>query len=224
MTGFTIDLSDVTKTYQGPSPVRALRSVSLTIEQGEFVAIVGPSGSGKSTLMSLLGLLDHPTSGSYKLLGQDTRDLSEAELCRLRASKLGFVFQAFHLIEHRTIEENVALGQLYRNPTKGDDRSANALDVLELVGLAHRVGFTPATLSGGERQRVAIARALVGSPSLLLCDEPTGNLDSVTASSILDLLESLRSPDLTIVMITHDPIIAQRSDRIVSMLDGELVS
>lgn len=223
MTSPVVELASVGRVFGPTPPVHALTDVSLRIDHGEFIAVVGPSGSGKSTLLSLLGLLDSPTSGTYTLDGTDTSTLSERDLCHTRASRLGFVFQSFHLLEHRSIEENVEIGEIYRRSERRQ-RRARCLDALDQVGLTHRIGFTPSTLSGGERQRVAIARALVREPTLLLCDEPTGNLDSATSETVLELLEALRSPDLTIVIITHDPTIAKRVDRQVQLLDGRVVS
>jgi putative ABC transport system ATP-binding protein len=183
--------------------------------------VVGPSGSGKSTLLNLLGLLDRPTAGCYELDGVDTATLNEAERAAVRGQKIGFVFQAFHLLPYRSAEENVMLAQLYV-PAAGPDRRPAAQRVLHLVGLSHRMEATPTTLSGGERQRVAIARALVNRPSLLLCDEPTGNLDSNTADRILDLLDELHRSGQTLVVITHDDNVAHRAQRIVTIRDGRL--
>ncbi|WP_392670815.1 ABC transporter ATP-binding protein [Streptomyces sp. LN785] len=214
-----IELRQAALTYPGPPPVTGLLPCDLSIRQGEFVTVVGPSGAGKSTLLNVLGLLDAPTSGRYLLDGIDTGALSDAERTALRGQRIGFVFQSFHLLPHRAAYENVALALTYCGvPRK--DRVAQALHALEQVGLAHRAGALPTTLSGGERQRVAIARALVGHPSLLLCDEPTGNLDSATAESILQLLDTLHADGMTVVVITHDPGVARRGQRSLRIQDA----
>ena len=223
MSAPVVELVSVGRTFGTTPEVRALTDVSVRIDHGEFLAVVGPSGSGKSTLLSILGLLDTPTAGTYLLDGANTSSFSEAEACAARASQIGFVFQLFHLLEHRSIEENVEVGEVYR-PRSRRGRRDRALAALEQVGLSQRIGFTPSLLSGGERQRVAIARALVGEPSLLLCDEPTGNLDSRTADDVLRLLTSLRTPHLTIVMITHNPVIAALADRRIELLDGSILT
>ncbi|WP_199037932.1 ABC transporter ATP-binding protein [Glycomyces salinus] len=208
-------------TYPGPPPVEALRPVELRVETGEYVAIVGPSGSGKSTLLNLLGLLDAPTTGTYFLDGHDTSKLSESKRTGLRAAKIGFIFQSFHLMAHRTATENVAMALVYRGvPRRRRKQIARAK--LELVGLGHRLDAVPTTLSGGERQRVAIARALATDPSLLLCDEPTGNLDSATADAVLATIDELHGRGLTILMITHDHDVAERAERAVTIRDGRL--
>ncbi|WP_084546848.1 ABC transporter ATP-binding protein [Glycomyces arizonensis] len=216
-----IELRGVGMTYPGPPPVQALRPVDLRVEAAEYVAIVGPSGSGKSTLLHLLGLLDIPTAGTYLLDGHDTSELKESARTRLRAEKIGFIFQAFHLMAHRTATENVAMSLVYQGVSRRR-RKAVARSKLELVGLAHRLDALPTTLSGGERQRVAIARALAAEPSLLLCDEPTGNLDSATAEQVLTLIDSLHDQGLTVMMITHDENVAARAERIVTIRDGSL--
>lgn len=216
-----VELRGVTVTYPGPPPVPALRGAQLRIEHGEYLAVVGPSGSGKSTLLNVLGLIDRPTAGTYLLDGNDTESMSDAALTSLRARWIGLVFQAFHLLSHRTAEDNVALGLLYRG-VPGRHRRAAARQALHRVGLGHRISSVPARLSGGERQRVAIARALVGRPALLLCDEPTGNLDTTTAGTVLQTIEELRVDGLTIVVITHDGQVAARADRTVSITDGVL--
>jgi putative ABC transport system ATP-binding protein len=217
-----VELRDVCRTFDGESPVQALVGVNLRIATGEYVAIVGPSGSGKSTLLNVLGLLDRPTDGVYLLDGVDTQTLTEGRRSALRGQRIGFVFQSFHLLSHRSIEENVMLAELYNGvPRKG--RRARAVAALERVGLGHRLGFVPTRLSGGERQRVAIARALVAQPSLLLCDEPTGNLDSANTASVLDLFDELQSQGLNIVVITHDQSVSRRAGRRVGIVDGELL-
>jgi putative ABC transport system ATP-binding protein len=216
-----IELSGVAKTYPGFPAVEALQPCDLTVDIGDYVTVVGPSGSGKSTLLNSIGLLDRPSAGEYKLDGIDVRDLNEKERTWIRGSKIGFVFQSFQLLDHRTSLENVMLSTLYRGlPTL--ERRRRALDALEAVGLPGRVDSHPARMSGGERQRVAIARALAGDPSILLCDEPTGNLDSANSEAILDLFDALSVGGISIVMITHDLKIAQRGNRQVSIRDGVL--
>ena len=216
-----VALSGLGRVFPGTPPVHALTGVDLTIESGAYLSIVGPSGSGKSTLLHLLGLLDRPSGGTYLLDGDDVSDLDDRTRTAIRAGRIGFVFQSFHLLGHRSALENVQLGMLYsRIPRR--QRPARAMEALDRVGLAHRRSFSPTTLSGGERQRVAIARALVGSPSLLLADEPTGNLDTATGASILSLFDELHHAGLTVVVITHDPEVAARAGRTVSIRDGRL--
>ena len=223
MVGVTpvIDLQGVGRTFPGSPPVHALRPCTLQVVPGDYLAIVGPSGSGKSTLLNLLGLLDRPTSGRYVLEGLDTSTLSEDQRTALRGRRLGFVFQSFHLVDHRTATENVMLGLLYRNLPVGERRQ-RATAALESVNLGHRLNALPATMSGGERQRVAIARALVGRPAVLLCDEPTGNLDSQTTESVLAILDELHADGITIVVITHEESVAERGTRTVRINDGTL--
>lgn len=216
-----IDLRGVGMTYPGPPPVTALTSTDLVVRPGDFLTVVGPSGSGKSTLLNVIGLLDEPTSGTFLLDGVDTGPLRDADRTALRGRRIGFVFQAFHLLRHRTAWENVALAMLYGGQDR-DLREERAREALRRVGLGHRLDALPSTLSGGERQRVAIARALVSRPSLLLCDEPTGSLDSATAAAVLDLLAELHSDGMTIVLITHDPSVAARGNRTVTIRDGVL--
>ncbi|HYH52446.1 MAG TPA: ABC transporter ATP-binding protein [Acidimicrobiia bacterium] len=216
-----VELAGVTRSFPGPPEVHAVRGVDLVVEAGEYLSIIGPSGSGKSTLLHLLGLLDMPTSGTYRLDGADTSRMGEAERAAWRGRKIGFVFQAFHLLSHRSVLENVALAMVYTGAPRRE-RGDRARAALERVGLTHRVDFSPATLSGGERQRVAIARALVGGPSLLLADEPTGNLDSVTAASILDLFDSLHAQGLTLAVVTHDDAVSRRAQRRVRTVDGRV--
>ncbi|MEV7420848.1 ABC transporter ATP-binding protein [Streptomyces sp. NPDC089919] len=211
----------VGRTYDGPPPVAALRDCHLTVRRGEFVAVVGPSGSGKSTFLNIAGLLDTPTEGHYVLDGIDTGPLPDTTRTALRGRRIGFVFQAFHLVGHLTARENVALALLYTRVPRAE-RLDRADEALRQVGLAQRAGATPSRLSGGEQQRVAIARALVGRPSLLLCDEPTGNLDSVSAGTVLALLEELHRAGMTVLVITHDPAVAARADRTVTIRDGRL--
>ncbi len=214
-----VDLQDVVRTFDATPPVEALRSTTLTIDVGDYVAIVGPSGSGKSTLLHILGLLDTPTEGTYILDGIDTSVLSERQRAGVRGSRIGFVFQSFHLLNHRTTVENVVLAELY-STTSRSDRRRRAVEALERVGLGHRLDAFPTTLSGGERQRVAVARALVGEPSLLLADEPTGNLDSATTQSILDMFAELNDSGITLAVITHDPEVARRAQSRLSIRDG----
>ena len=221
MTPAVIELRGISRSFPSDPPVEALRPTDLTIMRGEYVAVMGASGSGKSTLLHLLGLLDRPTAGTYLLDGVDVGSLSDGRRTALRGQRLGFVFQAFHLLPHRTVLENVVLAQLYnRIPRK--DRAERARRALERVGLGHRMTFNPTKLSGGERQRVAIARAIVAEPSVLLADEPTGNLDSASTEAILELFDELHTSGLTVVLITHDNDVARHTGRQVHMHDGEL--
>jgi len=216
-----IELDALARTYPGPPPVPALRPASLVIEEGDYVAVTGPSGSGKSTLLHLLGLLDTPTAGRYLLDGVDTSALGDKDRSALRGRRIGVVFQAFHLLAYRTALENVLLAQLYNN-TPRSARLQSAIEALDAVGLGHRLDALPTTLSGGEAQRVAIARALVNQPSLLLCDEPTGNLDSANAAALMDLLDQLNAAGYTIVVITHDAAVAGHAARTITISDGVL--
>jgi putative ABC transport system ATP-binding protein len=216
-----IRLSSVAYTYRGPPPVTALKPTSLVINRGEHVAITGPSGSGKSTLLNLLGLLDKPTRGSIEINGIDVGAAPERERAAVRAHRIGFVFQSFHLLPYRTSIENVMLAQVYADEPRRR-RHAAAMAALAQVGLEHRAHALPTALSGGERQRVAIARALVNRPSLLMCDEPTGNLDTATTLELTDLLESLHRAGATLVVITHNPVVAGRAQRQIAIRDGEL--
>jgi putative ABC transport system ATP-binding protein len=202
--------------------VTALQGVSLTVEAGDYLAVVGTSGSGKSTLMHLLGGLDRPTAGTLLIGGRDVSTLSAPEMARLRNEVIGFVFQSFHLLPRTTAQDNVALPLVYRGVGRRE-RRARAAAMLERVGLAHRIGHRPNQMSGGEQQRVAIARALVTGPSVLLADEPTGNLDTVTGESVLGLLESLNADGVAVVLVTHDRDVAARADRQIVMRDGLIV-
>jgi putative ABC transport system ATP-binding protein len=221
MTAPVIELRGLARTYPGPPPVHALRPADLVIEAGDYVAVTGPSGSGKSTLLHLLGLLDSPTAGSYLLAGLDTSALRDRDRSALRGRRIGVVFQAFHLLAYRTALENVLLAELY-NQTPRSTRLQAAADALGAVGLGHRLDALPTTLSGGECQRVAIARALVNRPSMVLCDEPTGNLDSRNAATLMELLDRLNADGLTIVVITHDAAVAAHAGRTVAISDGIL--
>jgi ABC-type lipoprotein export system ATPase subunit len=216
-----IELVGLGRRFPGDPPVDALVSVNLSVAEGDWVAIIGPSGSGKSTLMNILGCLDTPTSGSYRFDGIEVSELTDRQRTGLRARGIGFVFQSFHLLAHRTVRENVMLADVYRGAARRGRRE-RAEAALEQVGIGHRSGFLPTRLSGGERQRVAIARALMGSPRLLLCDEPTGNLDSTTTATVLDLVADLHRDGMTIAMITHEHDVAARARRQVRMTDGLL--
>lgn len=218
-----IQLENVSKVYRkaGGVEVHALRPANLSIKPGEFVAIMGPSGSGKSTLMNILGLLDRGDQGIYHLAGQEVDSLSADELAGIRNERIGFVFQTFHLLPRTTAVENVELPLMY---SKSGDTRTKALAALERVGLADRADHFASELSGGEQQRVAIARALVNDPDLLLADEPTGNLDSVSGKEILDIFEELHQQGKTIVLITHEESIAARAQRILRIVDGRIES
>ena len=217
-----VQLENVFKDYsQGREPVHVLHDISMTVEQGEYIAIMGPSGSGKTTLMNLLGCLDVPTSGKYYLEGQDIGTLSDDALADIRNNSIGFVFQNFHLLPKMTALDNVALPLLYRGiPLK--DRRLRAEAALKLMGLGDRLDFYPNQLSGGQQQRVAIARAIVGGPKLLLADEPTGALDTASGTQIMDIFRRLSQRGITIIMITHEQGIAQCADKTYHILDGRL--
>jgi putative ABC transport system ATP-binding protein len=218
-----LELVEVTKVYGEQPPVAALRGVSFSVRRGELVAIVGPSGSGKSTLLHVMGTLERPTGGMIRIGGVDAAQLDDRELSRVRARQIGFVFQQFFLAEHATVRENVADGLLYAG-SPAAERYRRADEALERVGLAHRATFRPTKLSGGERQRVAIARAVVGRPAIVLADEPTGNLDSTTGASIMELIHELNAAGATIIMITHDADLADQLPRRIRVLDGRVVS
>ena len=215
-------MTDICKDYaQGKEPMRVLKNVNLTVEKGEYLAIMGPSGSGKTTLMNLIGCLDVPTSGTYELDGKDLKDLTDDQLADIRNRYIGFVFQSFHLLPKMDALDNVALPLLYAGvPLK--ERRERAEEALKAVGLEERIHFLPNQLSGGQCQRVAIARAMVGNPSLLLADEPTGALDTKSGNQIMEIFRQLSNQGMTIIMITHEQSIAQCADKIYHILDGEL--
>ncbi|WP_275092157.1 ABC transporter ATP-binding protein [Microbacterium sp. K24] len=221
--GTVVELVDVVKEYPGSPPLRVLHGMSLAIESGELVAVVGASGSGKSTMLSIMGTLDDPTSGTVLIDGTDAALLAERERAALRARRIGFVFQQFFLLPALSAVDNVALGLLYSG-VPAAERAARAAAALERVGLGERMKHRPGQLSGGEQQRVAIARAIVGEPSVLFADEPTGALDSTTGERILELLTSIAGSGTAVVIITHDASIAARTERQVSIHDGRIVS
>ncbi len=218
-----IELADVTKVHRtGDVSIEALRSISFVVREGEFVAIMGPSGSGKTTLLGILGLLDRPTTGSYRLVGDEMATLNETHRAHVRGERIGFIFQAYNLLPRSTAFKNVELPLVYaRVPPR--ERRTRALDALRAVGLSERARHLPNQLSGGEQQRVAIARALVVGPSVVLADEPTGNLDSGSAEEVLKILERVSQQGATIVMVTHSSEVAQRASRILRLADGLLV-
>jgi putative ABC transport system ATP-binding protein len=216
-----IELRGIGRRFGSEPPVIALDDVDLTLAHGSSLAIVGPSGSGKSTLLNVLGCLDRPDAGTYRFDGIDVGRLADGERAALRAQRIGFVFQTFNLLAHRTVLDNVMLAEVYRGASR-EGRAERARAALERVGLAARERFEPARLSGGEQQRVAIARALMADHSLLLCDEPTGNLDSVNTASVLGLFDELSDEGLTLVIITHEDQVARHARRRVRMVDGRL--
>ena len=219
-----IEARGLAKTYRlGQVDVEALRGVDVDVAAGEYVAITGPSGSGKSTLMHILGCLDTATAGTYHLGGEDVGRLSGKRLAHVRNRKVGFVFQTFNLMPRLTVEENVALPLKYRGGVPRAERRTRALALLQRLGLGHRVGHRPDELSGGERQRVAIARALVGEPAILMADEPTGNLDSAAGAEVLATFAELHGAGHTVVLVTHDPNVAARAQRVIQMSDGRVV-
>jgi putative ABC transport system ATP-binding protein len=218
-----LELTDVAKVYSTETvETLALREVHLDVRRGEWLAIVGPSGSGKSTLLSILGLLDTPTRGSYRLGGVATENLTGRERARLRNRSIGFIFQTFNLIGELSVEDNVGLPLGYRGMSAGE-RKTRVHEALAAVDMSHRLAHYPAQLSGGQQQRVAVARAIVGEPALLLADEPTGNLDSANGAAVMDLLERLHAAGSTLCMVTHDASFAKRGTRIVSVFDGRVV-
>ena len=217
-----LKLEHIYKDYiQGKLTVPVLKDVSLHVEEGEYVAIMGPSGSGKSTLMNIVGCLDRPTSGTYELAGEDVLSLNENKLADVRLNQIGFVFQNFQLLPRMTALDNVALPLVYAGVRK-KTRRERAREALIRVGLEERVSFTPTQLSGGQKQRVAIARAMVNKPKILLADEPTGALDSKSSAQVMDLFAQLNAEGVTVVMITHDPGIAGHAKRVVDIFDGEI--
>lgn len=218
-----LQLKDLAKTYQTEDVVtQALLGISFEIAAGDFVAIMGPSGCGKSSLLNILGFLDSPSGGSYRLFGEEVATLSEQRLTKLRREHVGFVFQSFNLIDDLTVAENVEVALLYRS--RGSSQRSRIQNVLEQVGIAHRARHRPQQLSGGQQQRVAIARALVAEPKIILADEPTGNLDSAHGAAVMDLLKSASEAGTTIIMVTHSPLHAAAADRTIKMLDGQIVS
>jgi putative ABC transport system ATP-binding protein len=224
MKEFVIDLKNIIRNFQlGPQTVHVLKGINLTIKKGEYVALMGPSGSGKSTLMNLLGCLDTPTSGSYMIANRDVSKMNDNQLADVRNKEIGFVFQTFNLIPRQTALQNVALPLVYAGEKK-DKRISRAKKVLDEVGLSDRITHKPNQLSGGQRQRVAIARALVNSPSIILADEPTGNLDSSTSNEIMKLFEEIHKNGNTLIIVTHEEDIAQHANRIIRLKDGEIES
>ncbi|GAA1113929.1 ABC transporter ATP-binding protein [Arthrobacter flavus] len=216
-----VELRDVTRSFPGPPEVQALKGINLTVNDGDYLSIVGPSGSGKSTMLNILGLLDRPSVGEYRFDGHLTGGLDEDTRAAVRAQRIGFVFQAFHLMPRRSVLENVMMPMLYSG-TPRTEREDRARDALNRVGLSHRVDFLPGTLSGGERQRVAVARAVVTRPSLILADEPTGNLDGTTTTDVMELFEELVTDGLALIIITHDLAVAQRAPTCVHIADGRV--
>lgn len=222
--GALLQLNGITRSYQlgRDRQVSVLKGIDLSVHAGEFVALMGPSGSGKSTLLHIIGCLDQPDGGQYSLAGERVDQLRDHQLADLRSRRIGFVFQAFHLVPQLTIDANVAMPLFYQRVNRREQRR-RAAAALTRVGLGHRLGHRPSQLSGGEQQRAAIARALVSEPDLLMADEPTGALDSKTGTEVMALLEELHQDGLTIVMVTHDPDVAAQADRLVHMRDGVLV-
>ncbi|QTN38651.1 ABC transporter ATP-binding protein [Cryomorphaceae bacterium] len=219
-----IELSDITRNFRmGAEELKVLRGISLTIKKGEYVALMGPSGSGKSTLMNLLGCLDTPTGGQYVLNGTDVSGLTDNDLAEIRNKEIGFVFQTFNLLPRSTALDNVALPLVYAGQSS-EDRLKRAEEVLGLVGLSDRMTHRPNQLSGGQRQRVAVARALVNRPSLILADEPTGNLDSKTSVEIMALMDEIHANGNTLVVVTHEEDIAQHAHRVIRLIDGQVAS
>ncbi len=219
-----IEIKDIYKIYNpGENEVRALDGITLNVEHGEFLAIVGQSGSGKSTLMNMLGLLDIPTSGTYTLDGVDVKDMTDDELSEIRNKEIGFIFQGFNLIPSLTAVENVELPLVYRGMKK-EERNKLALEALERVGLSHRLDHLPKQMSGGQQQRVAIARAVAARPPIILADEPTGNLDSHSGIEVMKILHELHEEGRTVILITHDNDIASEAERVIKISDGKIVA
>jgi putative ABC transport system ATP-binding protein len=218
-----LELRDVRKAYPGEPPLEILHGIDVVIRHGELVAIIGPSGSGKSTLLNVIGTLDRTTSGKVIVDGNDTADLNDKQLASLRAARVGFVFQQFHLLAHRSALDNVALGLLYQG-LRRKERRERAAEALDRVKLSHRLDHLPGQLSGGERQRVAIARAVVAEPAILLADEPTGNLDTKTGIAVMQILNDLNQIGITIVVVTHDREVAGQFPRTIAIRDGEIES
>ena len=219
-----ITLANINRLYRSEDvETTALREIELQVDSGEFVAVMGPSGSGKSTLLNILGLIDKPTSGRHILVDQEVSDMNEADRAKVRRSHLGFIFQSFNLIDELTIAENIELGLVYRGES-AQGRKARVTEAMDRVGIGHRARHYPHQLSGGQQQRAAIARAIVGKPSLLLADEPTGNLDTANGAQVMDILKSLNDEGSTIVMVTHSPSQADQAKRVVNMLDGRVVA
>ena len=217
-----VEIQDISKIYNpGENEVRALDHISLTIQKGEFVAIIGQSGSGKSTLMNMIGCLDVPTEGTYILNGQNVSKLSDNELSDIRNQEIGFIFQGFNLISNLTAQENVELPLIYRGVPK-KERHELSVAALKKVGLAHRMDHRPSEMSGGQQQRVAIARAIAQAPPVILADEPTGNLDSASSMEILDILKQLHAENRTVILITHDNDIAKQAKRVIRIKDGKI--
>jgi putative ABC transport system ATP-binding protein len=222
--GSLVLMTDLSKVFLTEEvETHALASIHLEIREGEFLAIAGPSGCGKTTLLSIIGLLDSPSSGEYRLAGESVANLSASQRAQIRNREIGFIFQAFNLIGDLTVYENVELPLTYRN-MPSPERKRRVQEALERVGMSHRTGHYPAQLSGGQQQRVAVARAIAGSPSVLLADEPTGNLDSVNGEAVMDLLRELHNDGATICMVTHDPRYALYADRTLHLFDGRIVS
>ena len=220
MSAAVIEVENIIRKYQmGTEEVYAIRDISFSIRRGEYVALIGPSGSGKSTFMNIIGCLDTPSSGSYSLNNQEVSKMGEAQLAKIRNKEIGFIFQTFNLLPRSSAVENVALPLVYAGASRAK-RSQRAADMLKKVGLGDRITHKPNELSGGQRQRVAIARALINSPSILLADEPTGNLDSKTSEEIMRLFGELHSQGNTIILVTHDPVVAKHAHRIVALKDG----
>ena len=218
-----LQLKDLTKSYRTEEvETIALNKVDINIKKGEFVAIMGPSGCGKSTLLNIIGMLDTPTEGHYYFMDEDVAGYSEAQLGVIRKQHIGFIFQSFNLIDELTVEENIELALLYHD-IKASERKQRVTAVMEKVGIAHRARHMPSQLSGGQQQRVAVARAVVGNQSMILADEPTGNLDSAHGQEVMEMLQSLNQEGTTIVMVTHSPIHAQFASRIINLLDGHVV-